>query len=293
MANRTSQQERERRAAREQAARHASERAERRRRIIAVAAVAVVLLAVAGTVFAAANGADKTKTAASTTTTASLPDGSTTTVASGPPASLPPDTGGATLTGPTPCPNEDGSSPRTTLFAGAPPECLDPQKAYNAVISTSAGDLTFSLYTDLAPKAVNNLAVLGRYHYWDGLAITTIVPRATMQVGTNLTTDGQPSPGYALPGEFQKGGIVITPGMLAFAPVSATSTDIGGGLLMALGDQAADLPATTTIVGLLLDGENALAAINKAGSADGAPTQVITIKSVTIVPAPISTSTTG
>ena len=292
MANRTSQQQRERRAARDQAARLAAERADRRRRTIAIAAVVLVLLAVAGTLFAAANGADRTKTAAPTTTASTLPGDSSSTVPTGPTVSLPPNTSGAVLTGPTPCPQEDGSSPRTTLFAGPPPQCLDPAKPYNAVIDTSVGPLTLSLYTELAPKAVNNLAVLARYHYWDGLPLSSIIPRATMQVATDLTTDGQPSPGYTLPGEYQKGGIVITPGMLAFAPVDKDN-QIGGALLMALGDKAADLPPTTTVIGLLLDGTDALAAINKAGSADGAPTEVITIKGITVVPAPISTSTTG
>jgi cyclophilin family peptidyl-prolyl cis-trans isomerase len=287
MANRTSQQQREHRATRDQAARKAAERADHRRRIIAIAAVVVVLLAVAGTLFAAAKGADKQKTAATT-----LPGDSSSTVPTGPTVSLPPDTAGAVLTGPTPCPAEDGSSPRTTLFAGPPPQCLDPSKEYNAVIDTSVGPLTLSLYMDLAPKAVNNLAVLARYHYWDGLPLSTIIPRATMQVATNLTTDGKPSPGYALPGEYQKGGIVITPGMLAFAPVDKDN-QIGGTLLMALGEKAADLPPTTTIVGLLLDGSDTLAAINKAGSPSGAPTKVITINGVRVIPAPISTSTTG
>jgi cyclophilin family peptidyl-prolyl cis-trans isomerase len=287
MANRTSQQERERRASREQAARRASERADRRRRVIALAAVAAVLVAVGGTLVLAANGADKTKSTKPPTTTSTAPGDPSTTAPSGPPASLPTAQGGATLTSATPCPAEDGSSPRTTLFAGPPPRCLDLTKAWNAVISTTAGDLTLSLYTELAPNAVNNLAVLARYHYWDGLALTSIIPRATMQVGTDLTTGGKTSPGYTLPGEFQKGGIVITPGMLAFAPVDS-SNQIGGGLIMALGEKAADLPPSTTVIGLLLDGADALATINKAGSPSGAPTQVITITGVKIVAAPVT-----
>jgi cyclophilin family peptidyl-prolyl cis-trans isomerase len=290
MANRTSQHQRERRAARDQAARRAAERASRRRQAIAIAAVVVVLLAVVGTVVAAVNGADK-QAAAPTTTSTTLPGDSSSTIATGPTVSLPPSTSGATLTGATPCPAEDGSSPRTTLFAGPPPQCLDPAVAYNAVIDTSVGPLTLSLYTDLAPQAVNNLAVLARYHYWDGLPITSIIPRATMQVATDLTTDGKASPGYTLAGEYQKGGIVITPGMLAFAPVSSDNR-IGGALLMALGEKAADLPPTTTIVGLLLDGTDALAAINKAGTQSGAPTKVITITSVRVIRAPVSTTTT-
>ncbi|HEX7444297.1 MAG TPA: peptidylprolyl isomerase [Acidimicrobiales bacterium] len=291
MANRTSQQDRDRRAAREQAARKAAERSDRRRKIIAIVAVVIVLLAVAGTLFAAANGADQAKPKASSTTVTTLPGDSSSTLASGPPASLPTPQGGAALSGPTPCPAEDGSSPRTTLFTGPPPQCIDNAKQWNAVITTSAGPLTLSLYTDLAPKAVNNFAVLARYHYWDGLALSSIIPRNTMQVGTDLTTEGKTSPGYTLPAEYQKGGIVITPGMLAMAPVSAT--EIGGGLLMALGEKAADLPPSTTIIGLLLDGADTLAAINKAGSADGAPTKVITITSVKVIPAPVSTSTTA
>ncbi|HEY5154173.1 MAG TPA: hypothetical protein VIJ47_05525, partial [Acidimicrobiales bacterium] len=172
MANRTSQQQRERRAARDQAARQAAERADRRRKAIAIVAVIVVLMAVAGTVFAAANGADKQKAATPTSTVTTLPGDSSSTVPTGPTVSLPPNTAGATLTGATPCPAADGSSPRTTLFAGPPPQCLDPARQYNAIIDTSVGPLTLSLYTDLAPHAVNNLAVLAGYHYWDGLPLS-------------------------------------------------------------------------------------------------------------------------
>ena len=48
---------------------------------------------------------------------------------------------GETLTGETPCPAADGSSPRTTTFAEPPPTCIDPAKTYTAEIADERGRL--------------------------------------------------------------------------------------------------------------------------------------------------------
>jgi hypothetical protein len=52
---------------------------------------------------------------------------------------------GASVTGDTPCPEADGSSPRTITFEQAPPTCIDPAKTYQANIITSKGNLVVEL----------------------------------------------------------------------------------------------------------------------------------------------------
>ena len=296
MAKRSNPRTKERQASRDAAARRAAERSERRRRIIAIAAVVVVLLAVVGAVAAAANDkGDKTAKPATTTTASTLPgDQSSTSTTPGPTVSVVPAAAGARLTGPTPCPAEDGSSPRTTLFAGPPPTCIDPAQTYDAVISTSVGDIKVFLNTQLSASAVNNFVVLARYHYYDGAPLTAIISQKVAEVGSDIpNADGPESPGYTLPGEYPKGGTIFPTGTILMTKVPGQGDHFAGSFQLALGDKAADLPADTTAFGLTLDGSDTLIAIGKAGTQAGSPTQVITIKSVRIELAPVTTTTTG
>ena len=296
MANTKSQRERERRAQRELAQQRAAQKADRRRRAWAIAACGLVLLAVAGTVIAATNASKDKKTSTSTTTTSSLPgEASTTSTIPGPTVSTPAAAAGATLTGATPCPAEDGSSPRTTQFAGPPPTCSDPSTVYDAVIHTSVGDIKVFLNSQLAPGAVNNFIVLARYHYYDGAPLTQIISRTTMLVGADSPTGNPPAmPGYTLPGEHTTQGTIFPVGTLLMQKVPGAGTDsFAGNFMVALGEKAADLPPDITNFGLTLDGTATLNAIDKAGTEAGGPTQLITITSVTIELAPVSTTTTA
>jgi peptidyl-prolyl cis-trans isomerase B (cyclophilin B) len=293
VANRSAARDRAKRAERHEAHRLAATRAQRRRQLIAIVAVVVALLFVVGFVLAAANSSSNQ----TTTSTTSSSEQSTTSVTDGPTVSAPPATAGAALTGATPCPAEDGSSPRTTSFAKPPPTCIDASKTYDAVMQTSIGSFTFLLQSKLAPRSVNNFVVLARYHYWDGTTVSSITTDTTMRAGLVLNPHGQPGPGYTLPAEYQKSGqsvgVVIVPGTLAMAPASDANDAIGGEFLLTLGNKATNLPPTTTVIGLMLnDPGNTLFKMNQLGTQGGGPTQVVTIKSVRIVLAPVSTNST-
>jgi peptidyl-prolyl cis-trans isomerase B (cyclophilin B) len=292
MPSRDRARDRDRRAARDEAQRRQASRRQRRRQIIAVGAVVLVLLLVGATILAAANSSDTTSTA-STTTTA---DPSSTTVADGPTVTTPAGPAGASITGPTPCPAADGSSPRTTQFAQTPPTCIDLTQTYDAVMDTSEGSFTFLLNSKLAPRSVNNFVVLARYHYYDGTTVSSITTDTVMQGGAVTNANGQPGPGYTLPAEYQQSGntvgVVITLGTLALAPISATDDSVGGQFLVTLGDKGANLPGTTSVIGLMLaDPGNTAHQINQYGTQAGGPTKVVTIKSVTIELAPVTTTT--
>lgn len=51
-----------------------------------------------------------------------------------------------------PCPNPDGSSPKTQQFDDQPPMCIDATKRYTALLSTSVGDLVIALDAAAAPS---------------------------------------------------------------------------------------------------------------------------------------------
>ena len=68
-------------------------------------------------------------------------DSTATTVATGA-AELPAPPAGATLTDATTCPPADGSDERVQVFAGPPPDCLDPGATYTATFDTTEGSFT-------------------------------------------------------------------------------------------------------------------------------------------------------
>jgi cyclophilin family peptidyl-prolyl cis-trans isomerase len=271
-------------------ARQEAARSARRRRITIIATVVVVVVGGLALV-AVFNGNDNTSTVAtksSTTTgapTTSL--GETTTSAAGAkPVALVGPGPGASITGETPCPKADGSSPRTTTFAKAPPMCIDPKKTYTATFDTSKGPITVDLNTQAAPKTVNNFVVLSRYHFYDGQPIFRLIKDFAAQFGDpSKSPSNKAQFGYTIPDELpQKGDYKV--GSLVMA--NTGSPDTGGAqAFFVLGDQGTQLPPQYALVGQPTAGLDTISAINAVPSVqtsdnDGAPTQQVTIKSVTI-----------
>lgn len=289
-------QEARRQQAQEQARQQAYRRAVRKRRFIAVGVLVGVLLATVGVV-AMATGEKSTKSAASTTTAV----GNTTTTANAgnnlPAVSIPVTPAGAALTGDTPCPQADGSSPRTTHFAKAPPTCLDPTKDYEAVIHTTKGDLKVSLLPTYSPNSVNSFVTLARYHYYDGMPATRIVPRGWAEFGDLATGDGTRGPGYTIASETPKQGSIPTPGILAMLPDATGAA--GGGLIVGIADQVSGMPANATQIGNITDSrldqspggdlnKTVQQEIDKAANKSSAPTEIITITGIDIVERPLT-----
>ena len=127
-----------------------------------------------------------------------------------------------------PCPNADGSSPKTIDFTDAPQKCIDPAKTYTATFDTSAGKIVVRLDTEKTPGTANNFVVLARYHYYDG----TQFFRTAQEIGiiqggaphTNSTSDK--GPGYALPDEGFDYASLATGGGAAGGPYSYLPGDL-------------------------------------------------------------------
>lgn len=187
---------------------------------------------------------------------------------------------GATLTGPTPCPAEDGSATRTTSFATAPPMCIETDRFHTATITTTRGTFTVQLNPKVSPATVNIFVVLARYHYYDGQPLTSVTTRAGFTIGMAFTGGG-PAPGFAIPGEVPPRGTIFTPGALSMAPASA-SNGIGGQLVVATFDQAAGNDQNVTPLGIMLSGDDTIAAIDALASRSGEPTSAVSITSITV-----------
>jgi cyclophilin family peptidyl-prolyl cis-trans isomerase len=271
-------------------------RARRRQRLVGIGVVVgVVVFAVAVIAFATSEDDDaRTATGDSSTTLTSVvePAGASTTVNTNPPAELPELQPGAVLTGETPCPEPDGSSPRTTGFAGPPPLCIDPAKSYEFTIRTTKGDITGLLFADSAPQTTNNFVVLARYHYYDGAPVTRVVPRGWFEVAdTIVNPDGSTAPGYTIPGEVPEGGTVATALMVAAVP--GPGGESAGSFLIGTADQVVNVPPEATAFGLVTDDRVDRSAppdeqprvsslIDSTGTASGMPAEVVTITGIDI-----------
>jgi len=254
-----------------QAASTARQRKDRRRKQVAAGAIAViVVLSTLGAFLGSRSSSKPTTTTVPTSTT--MPTSGIT-----PPAAAL----GATLTGATPCPAEDGSSARTTSFTSAPSMCIETDHFYTATITTSKGPMTVQLNPRVSPQTVNTFVVLSRYHYYDGQPITDIRTRASFTIGMAFS-GGTNQPGFAIPGEIPAKGTVFTPGALSMTPAS-TSGGIGGQLVVATFDQAPDNDQQVTPLGIMLSGDTTIAAINTLASQSGKPTSLVTIQSISVV----------
>jgi cyclophilin family peptidyl-prolyl cis-trans isomerase len=277
------ERQKEGRKARLEAAAVAQQKGMRRRRII-FAVVAVVIiggLIGAYTLLSDDDGSDDVATDDTTVTT---------TPASSVPANVPPPPGpGETITGETPCPAVDGSSPRTTSFEQAPTTCLEAGQQYAATFETNKGVIKVQLDTTKTPNTANNFAVLSRYHYYDNTAIFRTDPSIEIIQGGSPTTNSanDPGPGYTIEDEgtgftYQEGQLVMARGQ---APNSASAQ-----FFFVAGPAASSLDAQGTYVvfGQVTEGLDIVMQILASHEADpatplgGAPADPVIIDRVII-----------
>ena len=214
-----------------------------------------------------------------TTTTTIDPNAPTTTL-----TPLPSTIAGATLTGDTPCPAADGSSPRTITFAKAPPTCIDATKTYTAEVTTNKGAYTIELNAGAAPITVNNFVVLARYHYFDNTVCHRAIPDFAVQCG-DPTGSGSGGPGYSFADELPATGSYKV-GSVAMANSGADTN--GSQFFVITGAQGVALSANYSLFGQVTDGlDTTVAALNALGNPDQAangvpPVEQIIVQSVTI-----------
>jgi peptidyl-prolyl cis-trans isomerase B (cyclophilin B) len=258
--------------------------------------IPVAALALIGVIKVVGGGDDNSASSSSTpdefgSTTLDPLAGSTTTIDPNAPTTtltpLPSTIAGATLTGDTPCPAADGSSPRTIAFAKAPPSCTDSKKTYTAVVTTNKGAYTIALNPSTAPLTVNNFVVLARYHFFDNTICHRAIPGFAVQCG-DPTGTGTGGPGYAFADELPSTGSYKV-GSMAMAN-SGKDTN-GSQFFIITGDSGVALPPNYSLFGQVTDGlDTTVKALDALGNTDQnangvPPLQQIIIQSVTITEA--------
>lgn len=250
-------------------------RRQRNRKIVGFAIVAfVVAIAVGAVNLLGSDDEEATETTLPPTTL----DPAVTTMPSVP-ITAPP--AGESITGETPCPAADGSSPRTTSFEQPPPMCIDASKTYTATVNTDLGDFVITLDAVNAPKTVNNFVVLARYHYFDGVLFHRIIPGFVIQ-GGDATGDppGTGDPGYSFEDELPDDVSEYVRGSVAMAN-SGPDTN-GSQWFVWMGPNPLPEP-DYSLFGQVTQGlEEVLAQIEAAGTPEGTPQAIVPINSVTI-----------
>jgi cyclophilin family peptidyl-prolyl cis-trans isomerase len=252
----------------------------RRQRLVAAGIAALLVLGLFGAVLGSRSQSTSTPTTTSSTTAPSTTADPVLPAAGVTPTAAPM---GGTLEGPTPCPAEDGSSPRITLFAEAPTSCIDPSSFYIATITTSVGEMTVQLNPRRAPQTVNAFVVLAGYHFYDGQPVTSVSSLASFTIGLEFSGPGaERAPGFTIPDEVPAPGQIFTPGTLAMSGTPGSPGTNRGQLLVATFQNAAGIDQAVTGFGIMLSGDQVLRAIDSLATQDGLPAEPVTITSVRV-----------
>jgi cyclophilin family peptidyl-prolyl cis-trans isomerase len=189
--------------------------------------------------------------------------------------------------GKTPCPNPDGTSPRKTTFSSAPRLCIDPSQNYVAKFQTTEGNFTVTLDAAEAPVTVNNFVVLSLYHYYDGTTFHRAIPGFIVQGGDpNGHPPGTGSPGYTIADELPASLSDYMVGSMAMANTGQPHTG-GGEFFFWLGPNPLPAPSYS-LFGQVVAGLDVVRKIEATGSPTGEVAHPVTIQTVTIGSAQIT-----
>ncbi|MCD0449000.1 peptidylprolyl isomerase [Actinocorallia sp. API 0066] len=185
------------------------------------------------------------------------------------------------LAAPTANPGECLYTPKgeASKDVGTPPVVPAYEGPVDAVVNTSAGELTFTLDGEKAPCTVNSFTYLAEEGYFDGTSCHRLTDKV-LQCGDPDAT-GMGGPGYEFANENTEGA-QYKKGVLAMANAGA---DTNGSQFFIVYEDWDDLPPDYTVFGTVAKGIGEVEKIAKAGSepaGDGKPKTKVEIKSISI-----------
>lgn len=172
---------------------------------------------------------------------------------------------------------------RPVQWDSPPNHILDADVAYQAVLDTSEGEITWELLPDAAPTTVNNFVCLARAGYYDGTPFHRILDGFVIQ-GGDPTGTGSGGPGYRFEDEAVQGEYVA--GTVAMANAGADTN--GSQFFIVLDDLRQTLPKTYNLFARVIGGQevvNAIAMTPTRPNARGemsVPVEPVILESVTI-----------
>jgi cyclophilin family peptidyl-prolyl cis-trans isomerase len=167
--------------------------------------------------------------------------------------------------------------------------------ASDAVVQTSKGSFTISLYGDRAPVATANFVALARCGFYDGITFHRVVAGFVIQAGDPQTKRNQGvfdqlgtgGPGYGFAIETPAPGLTYDKYVVAMANAGRADTN-GSQFFIDLANLT-NLPPSYTIFGKVTDGTSVIDAIGQVptnGTPDTGPQNVpldpVLIQSITV-----------
>ena len=156
-----------------------------------------------------------------------------------------------------------------------------------ATIKTELGDIEVDLFTQAAPKAAQNFIDLAKKGFYDDVIFHRVIPGFVAQAGDgqhgkkaslNAGRVGTGGPGYTFADEPVHGDY----GRGALAMANAGPNTNGSQFFIVSGPDGVRLPPQYSLFGKVVKGIETLTAIEATGSRSGAPSEKVTIESVTI-----------
>ena len=172
-------------------------------------------------------------------------------------------------------------------YEKAPDMQIDPNKTYQATISTSMGDITIDLFAKDAPITVNNFVFLAKDKFYDNLTFHRVIKDFMIQTGDPLGT-GIGGPGYTFEDELNNGHKYEV-GVVAMANAGRNTN--GSQFFIGSGKDVEGLEHSPdyTIFGKVVSGLDVVQKIaavpvkaNPQTNEQSMPQQPVTIKTITI-----------
>lgn len=145
-------------------------------------------------------------------------------------------------------------------YSSAPAMVIDPKKQYRAIFHTSRGDITIQLFTQQAPKTVNNFVFLARDGFYNNTTFHRVIHGFMVQ-GGDPTGTGRGGPGYQFADE--QSALTIKhdkPGILSMANAGRNTN--GSQFFITYGPQP-HLNGKHAVFGQLISGQEVLDAIRE------------------------------
>jgi cyclophilin family peptidyl-prolyl cis-trans isomerase len=178
------------------------------------------------------------------------------------------------------CEAVEAPEPKPDGGQKAPTESLDEDKTYRLVVSTNCGEFTIALDPKLAPKTTASLVSLAEKGFYDGTTFHRVVPGFVIQ-GGDPTGTGTGGPGYQTT-DVPPSDAGYTTGVVAMAKGGSEPPGTSGSQFFVVTAPDAGLPPEYAVVGRVVEGMEAVSAIEALGTGDGPPSEPVVIEKVTV-----------
>ena len=142
----------------------------------------------------------------------------------------------------------------------SPPEMkIDINKTYMAKIETSKGIIELELYSEHAPKTVNNFVFLAREGFYDGISFHRVIGDFMIQGGDPTGTGGG-GPGYSFEDEVEENPLTHEKGVISMANAGPNTN---GSQFFITHSPQPHLNGKHTVFGKVMTGQNVVDSIRQ------------------------------